>query len=199
MGRRISSGIGGSSNLGNTVIVGSELSPTLANANLTFSPNGTGNVVFEVPNNTTRGTFSSTGLSVVGALSGTSITVGTDGIGTIVEKVVPLTGATGTVTHDFSAGGIFWHTSPAANWTANFTNVPTTDNRNINFTIVIVQGATGRYPSAVQVNGTPVTIRWVSNVTPTPSSSAGVIDLASFSVFRVGGTWYCVGSYSPFA
>ena len=66
MGRRISAGVGGSSNLGATVIVGSELSPTQTNANLLFSPNGTGSVLFEVPNNTTRGTFSSTGLTVVG-------------------------------------------------------------------------------------------------------------------------------------
>lgn len=199
MGRRISSGVGGSANLGSTYIVGSELSPTLANANLTFSPNGTGNVVIEVPNNTTRGTFSSTGLAVVGAVSGTSIGVGSDGITTITEKIATKTGATGTVVHDYTESAIFWHTSPSGNFTANFTNVPTTDNRNINFTLVIVQGATGRYPSAVQINGTPVTLRWASNVTPTPTSSAGAVDIASFSLFRVGGTNYCVGVYSPFA
>jgi len=199
MGRRISSGVGGSANLGSTYIVGSELSPTLANANLTFSPNGTGNVVIEVPNNTTRGTFSSTGLAVVGAVSGTSIGVGSDGITTITEKIATKTGATGTVVHDYTESAIFWHTSPAANWTVNFTNVPTTDNRNINFTLVIVQGSTGRYPSAVQINGTPVTLRWASNVTPTPTSTAGAIDIASFSLFRVGSTNYCVGVYSPFA
>ncbi len=197
MGRRVSAGVGGSSNLGATVIVGSELSPTQTNANLLFSPNGTGNVVFEVPNNTTRGTFNSSGLTVVGAVGGTSIAVGSDGITTITEKVVPLTGATGTVTHDYTAGQIFWHTSPAANWTANFTNVPTTDNRNVNFTIVIVQGATARYPSAVQVNGGAVTLRWANNLTP--STTANVIELASISLFRVGSTWYAIGNYATFA
>jgi hypothetical protein len=200
MGRRISSGVGGSSNLGSTYIVGSELSPTLANANLTFSPNGSGNVVIEVPNNTTRGTFSSTGLAVVGAASATSFTVGSGGVNQITETITTKTGATGTVAHDYvSEGAVFWHTSPAGNFTANFTSVPTTDNRNVNFTIIIVQGATGRYPSAVQINGTPVTIRWASNVTPTPTSSSGAIDIASFSLFRVGSTNYCVGVYSPFA
>lgn len=197
MGRRVSAGVGGSSNLGATVIVGSELSPTQTNANLLFSPNGTGSVVFEVPNNTTRGTFSSTGLTVVGSVAGTGISIGSDGINTITEKVVPLSGATGTVTHDYTAGQIFWHTSPSANWTANFTNMPTTDNRNINFTLVIVQGGTARYPSAVQVDGTPVTLRWANNLTP--SIYPNVIELASFSLFRVGSTWYALGNYASFA
>lgn len=197
MGRRVSAGVGGSSNLGATVIVGSELSPTQTNANLLFSPNGTGSVVFEVPNNTTRGTFSSTGLAVVGAVGGTSIAVGSDGITTITEKIGTKTGATGTVVHDYTEAQIFWHTSPSANWTANFTNVPTTDNRNVNFTLVIVQGATARYPSAVQVNGTPVTLRWANNLTPTLYPN--VIELASFSIFRVSSTWYAIGNYASFA
>ena len=197
MGRRISSGVGGSSNLGSTYIVGSELSPTLTNANLTFSPNGIGNVVIEVPNNTTRGTFSSTGLSVVGGLSATGVSAGASGFTAITEPISTKSGATGTVAHDYATAQIFWHTSPAANFTANFTNVPTTANNSISFTLVIVQGATGRYPSAVQINGTPVTLRWASNVTPTPANNS--IDLASFSLFYVGGTWYCVGVYSPFA
>lgn len=199
MGRRISSGVGGSSNLGSTVIVGSELSATGTNSNLKFSPNGTGSVIFEVPNDTTRGTFSSTGFSVVGNSSATGFVIGSDGINTITEKVATKTGATGTIDHDYTEAQIFWHTSASGNWTANFTNVPTTANRNVNFTLVILQGATGRYPSAVQVNGTPVTLRWGSNVTPTPTSSSGAIDIASFALFYVGSTWYCVGNYSPFA
>jgi hypothetical protein len=197
MGRRISAGVGGSSNLGATVIVGSELSPTQTNANLLFSPNGTGSVLFEVPNNTTRGTFSSTGLTVVGTTSATGFTVGTDGINTITEKVVVKTSATGTVVHDYTESQIFWHTGISANFTANFTNVPTTDNRNVNFTLVLVQGGTGRLPSAVQINGSAVTLRWANNLTPTPS--VNIIDVASFSLFRVGGVNYCVGNLAPFA
>jgi hypothetical protein len=197
MGRRVSAGVGGSSNLGATVIVGSELSPTQTNANLLFSPNGTGSVVFEVPNNTTRGTFSSTGLTVVGNTSATGFTVGSDGVNTITEKIASKTSATGTVVHDYTEAQIFWHTSISANFTANFTNVPTTDNRNINFTLVLVQGGTGRYPSAVQVNGAAVTLRWSNNLSPTPSVNA--IDIVSLSLFYVGSTWYCVGNLAPFA
>lgn len=197
MGRRVSAGVGGSSNLGATVIVGSELSPTQTNANLLFSPNGTGSVVFEVPNNTTRGTFSSSGLTVVGTTSATGFTVGSDGVNTITEKIATKSSATGTVDHDYTEAQIFWHTGISANFTANFTNVPTTDNRNINFTLVLVQGGTGRYPSAVQIGGSAVTLRWSNNLTPTPSVNA--IDIVSLSLFRVGATWYCVGNLAPFA
>jgi hypothetical protein len=204
MGRRLSTGIGGSSNLGNTYITGSELSPTQANANLTFSPNGTGNVVVEVPNNTTRATFTNAGLTLVGTGTFPGIAFPYDGtasgIKTIVEPIATaISGATGTVVHDYSSASIFWHTSMAASFTANFTNVPTTDNRNYNFTLVLVQNGTGRYPSAVQVGGSAVTLRWASNVTPTPTATNGAIDIVSFSLFRQSATWYCVGTLSPFA
>jgi hypothetical protein len=41
------------------------------------------------------------------------------------------TSATGTVVHDFSTSAIWYHSSISANFTANFTNVPTTNNRTV--------------------------------------------------------------------
>jgi hypothetical protein len=48
---------------------------------------------------------------------------------TVFEKVTgAIPGATGVVVHDFSTAAVFYHTSPAANFTINITNVPTTVN-----------------------------------------------------------------------
>ena len=47
------------------------------------------------------------------------------------EIVNTLTGATSTVDHSLNQGSVWNHTSIAANFTANFTNVPTTTDRTI--------------------------------------------------------------------
>ena len=108
-----------------------------------------------------------------------------------IEVLTTKTGATGTVDHDFSTGAIFYHTSPAANFTANFTNVPTTDNRVVVITLVMVQGATAYLPTAVQIGGVAQTIKWSGGAAPTGTSSG--INPVTFALFRVGGAWTVTG------
>mgnify|MGYP006283165367 CR=1 FL=1 len=106
------------------------------------------------------------------------------------------TGATGVVTHDFATGSIFYHTSPAANFTANFTNVPTTDARTNVATLIIVQGATPYYPNAVQIAGAAQTIKWLGGSAPT--ATANRTELVSFTMIRVGATWTVTGSLASY-
>lgn len=113
-----------------------------------------------------------------------------------IEVLFPLTSATGVVTHDYNNGGLFLHTAVAANFTANFTNVPTTDNRAINFTLVIYQGATPYYPSAVQIDGVAQTILWFDNTTP--SVVANKTDIFSFTLLRVSAAWKVTGQYATY-
>lgn len=113
-----------------------------------------------------------------------------------IEVLNTLTGSTGVVTHDYNVGGLFLHTSVAANFTANFTNVPTTDNRVINFTLVVYQGATPYYPSAVQINGVGQTILWFDNTIP--SLTANKTDVFSFTLLRASATWRVVGQYATY-
>jgi hypothetical protein len=107
------------------------------------------------------------------------------------------TAATGTVTHDFATSAIWYHTSITANFTANFTNVPTTANRAITVVLVLNQGGTARLPSAIQVNGAGVTINWQEATPPTPNSNQ--IDVVSFTLLRVGSTWIALGSLTTYA
>jgi hypothetical protein len=109
------------------------------------------------------------------------------------EVLTNITGATGTVIHNYSAGPIFNVTTPAANWTANITNVPTTNDRATNTAIVITQGATPYAPSTIQIDGVTQTIKWIDNVAPV--GNANKTDVITLSMLRIGNTWSVLGSY----
>jgi len=112
------------------------------------------------------------------------------------EILSSLTGATGVVAHDFGANAIFDHTSIAANFTANITNVPTTTDRALNVVLVLRQGATPYIPNAVQIDGVAQTINWVETLAPT--GNANSIDVITFSLLRVGATWTVLGGYTNY-
>jgi hypothetical protein len=63
--------------------------------------------------------------------------------------------------------------------------------------LILNQGATGRYPSAIQINGISTTIRWANNTIPSPASN--VIDIATFTLFRFAGQWTVTGTYTNYA
>ena len=106
------------------------------------------------------------------------------------------TGATGTVVHDFSTGSIWYHSSISSNFTANFTNVPTTNDRTISIALILVQGATPYIPSAVQIDGTPVTLNWLG--TGAPSGAANKVDLVGITLIRTGSSWTVLGALTTY-
>jgi hypothetical protein len=106
------------------------------------------------------------------------------------EKFQTKVDATGTVTHNCADGHIFYHTSPDANWTANFTNLNLLSTYATSITLIITQGGTGYYPSAVQIGGTAQTINWLANTTPTPSTNR--TDVVTFSIICTATDTYTV-------
>jgi hypothetical protein len=81
--------------------------------------------------------------------------------------------------------------------TFNVTNVPTDINKIMTINVLVTQGATGRIPSTFQIGGSGQTIRWVGGNAPTPTSSAGKIDIFSFTMQRTsGGAWIVYGAAS---
>lgn len=99
----------------------------------------------------------------------------------------PITGATGTVTHDVSTGAVFYHSSIAANFTPNFTNVSTTDNRTTVVSLILSQGSTPYFANACQIGGTSQTIKWPNAAAPTPTASR--LEYQTFALIRVGDAW----------
>ena len=122
---------------------------------------------------------------------------GTATLQTVTEVLNTKTGATGVVAHDYGTGSTWYHSSIAANFTANITNAPTTDNRSIVINLILIQGATAYIPSALQVGGSALTIKWVNGVTPTGNPNK--VDIATFTLIRTGAAWAQVlGTYGSF-
>jgi hypothetical protein len=112
------------------------------------------------------------------------------------EKVNTKTAATGTVTHDWSTGAIFYHTSISANFTANITNLPTTANRSYVVVLYLVQGATAYYANALQVNGASVTMKW-PNAYINPAIPNRT-EIQSFTLYYSGSAWTALSQLASY-
>ena len=152
------------------------------------------NTSSQVPNAIVAGTvFTAAQPNITSLGTLTSLTVsGTVSYGLSSDILATKTGATGVVTHDVgTSGSTFYHTTPAANFTANFTNVPTTNDRIVTVSLLIVQGATAYMPTAVQIGGVAQTIKWIGAQTPTGSPSYS--DVVSFILIRTSNAWIVFG------
>jgi hypothetical protein len=154
-----------------------------SSGNLTIDSSG-GTVIVD-DNITVSGTATLTSASVSGRFDGT----------TVREAVIESSVSASVVTADYSTGDIFYvGTAPASNFTVNLTNAPTDNGKSITVVIFVTQGATGYIPNAVQVAGSAQTIKWANGAAPTPTSSAGKIDIFSFTFVRRSSAWTVFGS-----
>lgn len=100
------------------------------------------------------------------------------------------------IVYDYSLSSLWYHGTASSNFTANFTNLPTTDNRVLSATIVISQGVTAYIPNIVQIAGVTQSIKWAGG---TQSGTANSLDLISFNFIRTGNTWTnVIGQIAPF-
>jgi hypothetical protein len=123
---------------------------------------------------------------------------GTVDIQELREGIVNVTLASNAGTLDWTAGNIYYiATAPTANMTFNATNVPTDVDKAMTINVVVTQGSTGYIPTTFQIAGSSQTIRWSGGTTPTPTSSAGKLDIFTFTLLRItGGSWIVLGSYN---
>lgn len=137
------------------------------------------------------GAITATGLSTTSlTATGTVSLSGTVDIQELRENLVPVTLSTNTATCDWSLGNIYYiSTAPTGNMTFNFTNVPTDNDKVMTVNVVVTQGSTGYIPTTLQIAGTSQPIRWPNNAAPIPTSSAGKLDIFSFTFMRSGSAW----------
>lgn len=113
----------------------------------------------------------------------------------VSEPVSDLTITSGTAVIDLNSSNVgFIGSAPAANFTLNVTNAPTTNGRAVTVSILVTQGATGRIPSALQIAGVAQTIRWQGGSAPTATSTTNDIDIFSFTLLRRSSAWTVFGS-----
>ncbi len=98
----------------------------------------------------------------------------------------------GIVAFSYLDGTSYYHTGFLGDFTANFTNVPVTDNRTIVFIIMVEQDADPRIPTAVQIEGVNAPINWLNNTAPTGTESN--IDQFIFTLIRTSSYWKVLGT-----
>jgi hypothetical protein len=170
------SSTGGSGGSSGTVQIGNA-------GSLAYYPNAT-NVVDDASGlfwNSVDNTFTITGTTILQQSS---------------EVFSVKTGATGIVTHDFPSGAIWYHTGVSSGFTANFTNIPTSNNKATVVTLVISQGVSAFLPTAIQINGTAQTVSWAGGAAP--SGNANKIDIVAYTLMRVSGSWVVIGNLSTY-
>jgi hypothetical protein len=122
---------------------------------------------------------------------------GTTTVQHIAEIVTNITGATGTVVHDFnSASSLFYHTNVASDFTVNFTNVPTTNGRSYIVTLVLIQGNAAYIPHAVSIDGVSQNLFWSTNAQPV--GAANKKEFFSFTLIRQTNSWIITASVATF-
>jgi hypothetical protein len=136
-----------------------------------------------------------TDIPEITTLTSISLT-GTTTLQQTAEVLTTKTGATGVVDHDCSTGVVFSHSTIADNFAANFTNVPTTNNRTTSVVLILNQSGVARLPTAMQINGLTQTINWQGG--SIPSGNPAQIDIVSFTMIRISDVWTVIGSLTTY-
>jgi hypothetical protein len=134
------------------------------------------------------------------ALAGAAFT-GNVQLQEVSETVVDVTLASNVATLDWTSGNVYYiATAPTGAMTFNVTNVPTTVSKIMTINVFVTQDATGRIPTTFQINSSTISgssFKWVGGNAPTPTASAGKIDIFSFTMQRTsGGAWLVYGASS---
>ena len=118
----------------------------------------------------------------------TDLTItGNSTINSTSDVLVELSGANGTVVHDFNQGNNFFHTSASANFKANITNVPTTNNRIYSINLILLHGGNPYYANQIAVNGVDESIEWGGYVLPDPQANR--TEIQTIQLIRYNNIW----------
>ena len=112
---------------------------------------------------------------------------------------VSATAATGTINFDVATQSILYYTANAsANWTVNFRGGASTSlnslmnvGQTVTVTFMVTQGATAYYNSAIQIDGSSVTPKWQSGITPN-AGNANSIDAYTYAIVKTAAATFTV-------
>lgn len=169
---------------------------TQANATSTYltQTNATNTYLTQNNASATYSTIASPTFTGTSAFSNVQIT-GILDLQELRETVVNSSITSNILTANFLNGSIFYLASaPGANFTLNLTNLPLIDLKTQTVSVVTTQGATGYIPNVFQLDGVGQTIRWIGGSAPSPTNSAGKIDIFNFTIFRTASSTIVIGN-----
>ena len=112
---------------------------------------------------------------------------------------ISATASTGTINYDVATQSIVYYTTNAtANWTMNFRALSSATlnslmaiGQTITVTFMATQGATAYYNSAVTIDGTSVTPKWQSGITPN-AGNANSVDTYTYAIIKTANATFTV-------
>lgn len=150
-----------------------------------------------VKNLLTTATLTATSLTSANATISSTLSVNGNTLSKAVQSsVTTIDSATGVVVHNYSLGSTFRHVSPASNFTVNITNMNLGNGFITQVRLIIVQGATPRVPTAVQISGAAQTLLWKDSTPPT--GNANKRDAVLFTISNIGGSYIVLGELSTY-
>ena len=112
--------------------------------------------------------------------------------GQLAEAIRTKTGAGLTVVHDFKTSSTWYHSTISQDFTPNFTNIPTDNDRVIPLKLIVANGATPYKPlSPIKIAGIDVAVTWEGGVYPT--GTANLTTVWTYNLVRNAGTWKVFG------
>lgn len=114
-------------------------------------------------------------------------------------ELVRVTGSAPATNFDVQLGSVQMYTSnTSANWLLNFrfNSTQTLNNvlssgMSITTALIVQNGASGFYPSTIQIDGATVTPKWQGGVAPS-SGTANAFDIYTFTIIKSGASSYTV-------
>jgi hypothetical protein len=148
----------------------------------------------DVSSITSSGTITAGAFTTTGGMT----VAGTVDIQEMREQIVDVTLSSNVGTLDWTAGNIYYiATAPTAAMTFNATNVPINNSKAMTINVMVTQGSTGYIPTTFQISGVATPIRWTNGTSPIGTSSAGKLDIFTFTLLRTSaGAWIVLGSYN---
>jgi hypothetical protein len=166
-------------------------------ANQFLQTNGSGTLSFATP---TAGASISTAntWTATQTFNGSSSTFGVVLLDAAETVNVVASAPSSTTNYYVQSGSVQYYTTSAANnWTLNVAfssgtsmNTALAIGQSVTFTLVTTQGATAYYNSAVTIDGTSVTPKWIGGA-PTAGNASG-LDVYRYAVIKTASATYTV-------
>ena len=129
-------------------------------------------------------------------LSGSLVISGSTSLGATVERMSHFQTTGSVIAFDVTFNNIFYVNNPNADITANFTNVPTANNRIVTPTVILSQSATPRTITILRIDNADQVINWAGGSPPT--AGANKQDVFGFSLIRSGSNWKVLGQLTSY-
>ena len=108
-----------------------------------------------------------------------------------------ISNATGDVDHDCSSTQTFLHSNISDSFVVNLTNFSLSSGDSTTVTLILTQGATAHFPSAIKIGGSAQEFSWKSTTYPSPTANAE--EVVTFKILNNSGTYLVLADVDTYS